>query len=1460
MAFPGDHVYKVVLSGTRVEQKLLLKELKLHIKKNGLVDLADVAKYFEALSIVMDTNDATLQALAFSLVCYLVRRVSFEDKSGSVLRAQSFLVLPLLVTRIADPRVAVKVSAQGALEAYWLCCPTEVELALMEIGLGNRNPLLVNESVAWLNHILTAVNPHLNLDSFLAPLARCLAKHSQDALLVANIRTLFENYYDIPQNRIHKYNLQRALEDNRVSTSIRMSIMGTDLLMTRPASHSVRPAAATPRLLSPVPPKGYRSTQPANITVEQETRAVKEEPQTSGPKQLFHDTPCEPGALQELHSLLATLPNYTQGSLIPPLKVLSVSEIHHYASDMMPHFENKETERNWALREKSIVKLRSLLYGVSGTQHAEDYLATIRDLSEGICKGLLSLRTTLAVNSCQFLKELPMHFGTQFDPLVDLYMPTLLKLCSSTKSMTSTNAHVAISSIMAHCTLTPKLANRILASATDKSANIRVFAPFWLQIYIIRSHSTWDGTGLDVADKSLEKLLPNPNMQVREAAKHAYWKYYQHAQSLALALAQRLDQNTLRALERSKPEHIKHSISDSSSGRASAKATFIGRTKEAIGKPAVSRSASRTGYTADHRSSLDHVFSTMSGGVSRSTSLRSINKPTKTESSDDPKPAEVSNIGRRDSLSRRIDDNEPHYAQSTFLQQAASSAMSPRMNRTASLKRQDSEQKKSPPKQSPHPWGKLTKLGKTKDEEASPIAPRQRVDKPELKFESSKTKVNHDPLVDFLSSNDEDTVREGITLLKYAIDGSEEISSDIKSQLKRLSIVNPVMLSPLFQSEGHIREIRNLFTAEDYMRVHMLLMKNAEESFAILSSALLADEVYVSVDLLLSYILDLDNIVDDKALVMQIIKHKGVLLCLLLEFVGQAVSQIPITDINLTKLLNNLFEIVPVVHQTQLLPQYLQLLRILYSINTMLFSSQLASVPVANKMEIEQAVGIDDTLVYKNTDLTIANMLDFTQIQPGSNPENFSPLKNPSEFTMVMPPMDVASFDDTNPSTSHGSAELTALKLNTPPPMVAVTDDIEMEDCDDVPQEPIEGNNILKKSHIPELIVALTDLVSQEDNVPLMPGTPKSFSQQPEEQHVLGDESEHKPAAEHSMVVSQGESKLEPNVFQKESSVESEFYTRLHGTESKELAEGIAQVKLSNQSSAIETFIDKVDPLRSISNRSRQIPIFEDKQTGLPQKAKVYSYSDLNWFNFLMARLSLDPGWALEKTLSDVVFSLKDNSLADDDIPSVLSMIQGLDPVADKNELRRLEQAVWCYVSREGHDVMYAFMIVKQLLVIRYPLDLFQLWEFLVKSSYLCERGSLSVLDIALEEAFEETLCGLYSSSDLLSLIVHTLSAEHDTCAFPFLLHVLYKLVLASTLTLNINQELVSEVDRVLRAHLSSKRAEIRKLAVEIYGKLLKAAIADTQRDVSGCGNTHMDDILSSVTVAQRRMIEHFGR
>lgn len=1475
MAFSGSVLFNLVVSNEPNSRKLeAVLNLKTHVKKEN-VDLTQVQAYFEAISVLMDLTDQNLQNTTFSLLCHLVKRVSIQDSRTTLLHDHSFLVLHMIVTRIADPRASIKISAKRALEAYWLTAPTKVEQALVELGLRNRSPLIINECVVWLNTILTEVNRHFSLNPFMNALAEILVQYENNNLLVENIKILFANYYDLKQNRLHKFELQKILELHKVSTSLRTSIMGTDHVMkSRDKPEHVDHA---PKL--PIP--SIKPPRPASTHI---SRAKEE------PKAVSHEKEKDQSSFSSpVDDIVFGLQNYRIDSKVLPTRCKDADTLHSNVSSMISTFDGKETERNWTLRETHIGTLRSLIRGNAHSEFPEDLVLALKDISEGICKGLLSLRTTLSVSACSLVKEAAILLGDKFDPLIDHFTPTLIKLNASTKLMTSSNAHVAMCAIMANCSYGGKLLHKIQTASSEKGSNTRTHCGTWLKIFVVRSSSHGSLPHTEIIERVLSRLLSDPISPVRQSAKEAFWSLQAISKESAERLLTRLDANVVKGLERSKPAKIgklRPELTQPKSSRPSIKDSIIAKNKELLAKRADSRLSSRN---SSQRSESGIEF-----GVRKGLSRQMSDPSTRRHASSLPK---KDNTPHEPLLKQRSFHNLHNYSKDSEKKPALRSVASTTFS-------------------SSNVQGRST----------PPI----------------RVMTTADPIFQFLSSSNEVTIKEGINLLKYAMIVEEMFPDEIKFYLRKVSYTHPECFRPLLESQPEIfSKTWTLMTQEDILRVCSIILPVSDEVVDRMI-ALSDREVYQSVGTIFTYIADFDHIAGEKHLAIQVIKHKSKILELLAKFTLECTTKIPVGDDSFELLAKPLFQLVAIFHSMPGYDVYKSLVKSLYHTNERLFrklSSQLSS---NCKREIESIAGIEERTpgilenepkrleenaaesMVENEPETVENR---TPELARCSPQQVEHQALSDPIATELTPDDGNTVTETNKVDSEESVEhdRQVSAESSVEEAEHASKDVSDEDMEQ-DNEPMTESEEKANSVCNETLTTHSRLIDSDHvvgkespregedaehtraekvNDEMMDCEDKDKSPTSNDNaaaSATGSENSRQnegPSSPKQVVenikpmefpspipadrfASRAQSfspkkSANPNIFASGlvTPMRNEFYNRLNPDPPSDLVENFAQVKITNRLNSIQSFIDKVDPLSKVSCKARPISIFEDtKVSGSPQKVKEYNYTELNWFNFLVARLALDKE---AKEFDDYTIAEFDQlcedlrgELSGKKFVSLLRYLQNeqssdFDKYFVQEGLSRIEDSLHQHLtSTVIRDKLSGLIILKQLLINRENINFLRVWKTLV----LLSEDAAHEIEVAINEAFDEALCGIFSSADMTQTIVKTIceqSSDWTETTLTYVLRCLFKLVAQKTMVLSITDDLLRQLHGILKSYIGHKKVEIRKNVVQTYGKLLRAArvseLTDSNITLSNVNkeSRFVDEILDSMTGPQRKMVEYYS-
>ena len=218
-----------------------------------------------------------------------------------------------------------------------------------------------------------------------------------------------------------------------------------------------------------------------------------------------------------------------KGETVEPSYVNTKGELDEIVRDMHYWFEGKETEQNWMKREESMGTLRRLIAGNAVSDFHDAFLNGIRGLLDGIIKGINSLRTSLSKEGCALVQDVANSFGAAIDPIVELLMQTLLKLCAATKKISSQLANSTIEIILTKASYSNRLLQHVCSASQDKNVQPRLYATAWLKTIMIKeeqhkAHIENTG-GVELIEKSIKKGLGDANPGVREKMRATYWTY-----------------------------------------------------------------------------------------------------------------------------------------------------------------------------------------------------------------------------------------------------------------------------------------------------------------------------------------------------------------------------------------------------------------------------------------------------------------------------------------------------------------------------------------------------------------------------------------------------------------------------------------------------------------------------------------------------------------------------------------------------------------------------------------------------------------------------------------------------------------------------------------------------------------------------------------------------------------------
>ena len=198
---------------------------------------------------------------------------------------------------------------------------------------------------------------------------------------------------------------------------------------------------------------------------------------------------------------------------------------------MHQFFEGKESEQNWLKREQSCTRLRKLNVGNAPTEFHDTWLAGIKGLLDGILKAVNSLRTSLSKEGCSVVQEVARTAGPGLDPMVEILLQNLIKLCGGTKKIASQAGDTTVDIIISKVSYSVRIMHHIWLACQDKNVQPRMYAAGWLKTLLKKeahhkNHVEHTG-GLELVEKCIKKGLADANPGVREKMRGTYWAYAQ---------------------------------------------------------------------------------------------------------------------------------------------------------------------------------------------------------------------------------------------------------------------------------------------------------------------------------------------------------------------------------------------------------------------------------------------------------------------------------------------------------------------------------------------------------------------------------------------------------------------------------------------------------------------------------------------------------------------------------------------------------------------------------------------------------------------------------------------------------------------------------------------------------------------------------------------------------------------
>ncbi|KAK5131033.1 hypothetical protein LTR08_001383 [Meristemomyces frigidus] len=468
-----------------------LNALKSDIKHCRVPETA-LSSIFECLRLAIAQQvSSTLALSAFSTLGHLVKRMQIQDASGHTITQLAPRLFPALQDRLGDLKQPIRTaSAQALAELYPLLGP-DVEHIIREEAINGPHARAKEAAMQWV--VRMHVDEAMPFKSYVSDMVARL-EDADGGVREAAKAALVELFNAAPERA--KIDLKRQLKAYSVRHSIQTQILAQIGAETAPRPHT-------------------RDAQDHDVDLAVSTRSLPAMDHGAAFANSLNSEAAQPPP-QEIVQM-------------DPIYVDGTRDVEDMFREMLPPFEGKETEENWMLRDKSVLKVRRLLKGNAPNEYHHAYMAGVKSAIEGILKVANSLRTTMSTNGSQCIQELARTLGPALDPHVEILLQSFIKMTAATKILAAANGRVTSEAIFQNCSYHVRLMQHIWAAAQDKNASTRQCVPEWLKTIIKRmagyKHHFESSGGLDLAEKCLKHGLDDAKPAVKEGTRAAYWTF-----------------------------------------------------------------------------------------------------------------------------------------------------------------------------------------------------------------------------------------------------------------------------------------------------------------------------------------------------------------------------------------------------------------------------------------------------------------------------------------------------------------------------------------------------------------------------------------------------------------------------------------------------------------------------------------------------------------------------------------------------------------------------------------------------------------------------------------------------------------------------------------------------------------------------------------------------------------------
>ncbi|KTW32009.1 uncharacterized protein T551_00691 [Pneumocystis jirovecii RU7] len=433
----------------------------------------------DALRTGLSAGSPVLSVECLTCLGHLVKRVALQDAAR--LRTAAATLVPLLVERLGDPRDKAREAAHSALTHVWRAAPADVERGIRDQGFGSRSWHVREQAVQWVERVQAGTAQR----GFVGGMVRLL-EDANESVREAAKRAVVEVFRNA--SSYAKLELKRELVEQHVRKKLVSYIL--DQLQLQGDND-------------------FASSRGSENTYDNDTTNVSS-------RRIYNESIA---STSNFSSNYISSMCGTEMEQMDAAWVHSAKELETEIQEMLSSFEGKETDNNWMIREKHMMRLRALLRGNIYKEYSSVFISGFKMLVDGIIKAISSLRTTLSLAGLQFIKDVAIVVGPAIDQSVEILLTNLIRISGLTKKIISRTAQVIVSVLIANVSYHPKIVQQLLIASQDKNPSTRQYAAGWLRTLLeahVESKTYMENSGgLDIMEKVIKNGISDANSVVR---------------------------------------------------------------------------------------------------------------------------------------------------------------------------------------------------------------------------------------------------------------------------------------------------------------------------------------------------------------------------------------------------------------------------------------------------------------------------------------------------------------------------------------------------------------------------------------------------------------------------------------------------------------------------------------------------------------------------------------------------------------------------------------------------------------------------------------------------------------------------------------------------------------------------------------------------------------------------------